>query len=155
MKKVSTSFWESLFSLFSSWAYHVHDEKGTFSWFLMFFIVFDHANACTSMHSLVEIHITHTHNSHFQITIFVTSWTFFFFAHSIKNFFMAEQIFCILRGEPLINSRNKWNIFFHRKRDLKKTNFVSGHVSVMITNQKSQFLLKVGVAIKLFLSWWN
>ena len=34
-------------------------EKVLFHHFTMFFIVFDHANACASMHSLVKIHNSH------------------------------------------------------------------------------------------------
>ena len=37
-------------------ASHTHDGKGPFYHFPIFLIVFDHANACTSMHSLVKIH---------------------------------------------------------------------------------------------------
>ena len=40
----------------STWASRIHDGKGTFSQFQMFFIFFNHVNACASMHSLAEIH---------------------------------------------------------------------------------------------------
>ena len=39
-----------------TWASCAHPEKVLFHHFQMFFIVFDHANACTSMHLLVQIH---------------------------------------------------------------------------------------------------
>ena len=55
-------FWlfEYLRCYFSSWALHEPlvrmRKKVLFHDFLMFFIVFNHANACASMHLLVEIH---------------------------------------------------------------------------------------------------
>ena len=49
---------------FSPWAFHEPlvrmMEKVLFHDFWMFFIIFDHANAWASMHSLVEIHNTNT-----------------------------------------------------------------------------------------------
>ena len=39
-----------------TWASCAQDEKGNFYSVLSFLIVFDHANTCASMRSLVEIH---------------------------------------------------------------------------------------------------
>ena len=57
----SQSLTNKLFSLFFfmrlTWASHMHDGKGTFfHHFPMFSVDINHANACTSMRSLVEIH---------------------------------------------------------------------------------------------------
>ena len=59
--RATPNCWPTNFFLcFSSWAFHeplvCMMEKVLFHYFQMFFIVFNHANACASMHLLVEIH---------------------------------------------------------------------------------------------------
>ena len=58
-KNVEKSLHEPYISLLYAWwkRYFFHD-------FRMFSILFDHANACASMHSLVEIHNTRPQNTH-------------------------------------------------------------------------------------------
>ena len=64
-------FYSSFFFIFLRsllWASRAHDEKKyLFSHFWMFLIIFDHANACASMRSLVEIHNNENvvHEEHF------------------------------------------------------------------------------------------
>ena len=69
---VSTSVLESLlsakklhFSLCScmslTWVSREYDKKALFKYFWVFFIVFDHVNACASMRQLVKIHNKHVY----------------------------------------------------------------------------------------------
>ena len=55
-QSLTNKLFSSIFFMRLTWASHANDEKVTFYHFWMFFIFFNHANACASMPLLVEIH---------------------------------------------------------------------------------------------------
>ena len=104
-KSLLVSNWEF------TWASQTHNQKDTFSWFLIFSIVFDHANTCSSMHLLVKIHNTPQIEKLWKCLTFTKSCSliiiFFYYSRSCEQnrFYMGTAVFSYVN-----KTENWWQI---------------------------------------------
>ena len=135
--------------------------------FRMFLIVFDHANACTSMRLLVEIHNNHLtfrqmfltwipDKSAIQIpTAMVIEWFCYsnvchLDPHCVPNLF--KSVYHFICGDSWLSTGGRWNVELKRRLNVvinsRNSRDVQGDFHGGIIYRKKRFCLRVQTGCK-------